>query len=191
LLAIQLAQQRWPRHANRVLIAGCIAFLAMMIPIRHHWAQLWTPGGHESYLQISGAFPVLRNACAARPGIVLVDFNAGHWIRYHSDCSVIANQFLLTPQHAEKLGESGKLMSMTLEGLLEADQPVRYVLVFHKLLVLRGIPEPDLKAFLPRLAPLERRLLGSLEGVPPQYRLMWSYTTQAGQTYARLFEIVR
>ncbi len=41
------------------------------------------------------------------------------------------------------------------------------------------------------MVPLEGRLLGSLEGLPPQYQLLWSYTTEAGQTYARLFEIVR
>ena len=191
MLAIHLTQQRWPQYANRVLITGCIAFLATMVPIRHHWTQQWTPGGHESYLPLSGAFPVLRKKCAERPGIVLVDFNAGHWIRYHSDCSVVANQFLLTPQHAGKVIESTKLMSLTLDGLLKVKQPIRYVLVFHKVYVLPGIPEPNLKALLPGMLPLEERLLGSLEGVPPQYRLLWSYTTPARQTYARLFEIVR
>jgi hypothetical protein len=86
--------------------------------------------------------------------------------------------------------ESNDLMLLSPEGLLEAKQPVRYVLVFHKVVAL-GNPEPDLKATLPRLIPLEGRLLGPLEGLPPQYRLMWSYTTPAGQTYARMFEIVR
>ncbi len=190
LLAIFLAQQRWPQHANRVLIAGCIAFLVMLFPIRGYWALQWSPGGHQGYREISGAFPVLKKACAAHPGIVLTDFNAGHWVRYHSDCSVIANQFLLTPQHAGKVIESRKLMSLTLEGLLKAEQPVRYVLVFHQLQVSPGQPEPNFQALLPRMIPLEGNLLGSLQDVPPQYRLMWSYTTPAGQTYARLFEIV-
>lgn len=190
LLAIHLAQQRWPLHANRVLIAGCIAFLTMLFPIRRHWAQQFSPGGHQGYRQISGAFPVLKEACAARPGIVLAEFNAGHWIRYYSDCSVIANPFLLTQQHANKLIESGKLMSLTPEELLQAEQSVRYVLVFHQLQIYAG-HEPDFKALLPRMVPLEGRLLGSLEGLPPQYRLLWSHTTPAGQSYARLFEIVR
>jgi hypothetical protein len=191
LLAIHLAQQRWPQQANRVAIFGCITFLTLMFPIHGHWAQRWTLGGHEGYREVSGVFPVLKQACAVRPGIVLADFNAGHWIRYHSDCNVIANPFLLTPQHTEKLIEARKLMSLTPERLLEAAQPIRYVLVFHQLQLIPGFFEPNLKSLLPRMVPLEGTLLGSLEGLPPQYHLMWSSTTPAGQTYARLFEIVR
>jgi hypothetical protein len=191
LLAIHLAQQRWPQHANRILMAGCIAFVSLIFPIHGHWALRWTLGGHEGYREVAGAFPILKKACAERPGIVLADFNAGHWVRYHSDCNVIANPFLLTPQHTEKLIEARKLMSLTPEHLLEARQPIRYVLVFHQLQLIPGFFEPELKALLPRMVPLEGRLLGSLEGLPPQYQLLWSYTTEAGQTYARLFEIVR
>jgi len=33
---------------------------------------------------------------------VLADINAGHWIRYHSECSVIGDEFLLTPIHMAK-----------------------------------------------------------------------------------------
>ncbi len=34
---------------------------------------------------------------------MLTDTNAGHYIRYFSDCSVIADNFLLTAQQFEKI----------------------------------------------------------------------------------------
>ncbi len=36
----------------------------------------------------------------------------GHYIRFHTDCSVIANNFLVTPQHEQKYMEASRLLSM-------------------------------------------------------------------------------
>lgn len=189
VLALHLAQERWPAHANRIVAAGCIAFLVVMIPTRRNITTNWTLGGHESYRYVAGAFPVLKKACVANPGIVLSKIDAGHWVRYHSDCSVIGNVFLLTPQHASKALETRALLGLKPEELLAAEQPVRYVLVYHRLGL--GPHEPDLEEWRLRMRPLESGLLGPLDRLPPQYRLLWSFTTPKGQTYARLFEIVR
>ena len=43
----------------------------------------------------------LGAACRKAPGVVLADPNDGHPIRYHSECSVIADNFITTPQHVE------------------------------------------------------------------------------------------
>jgi hypothetical protein len=191
LLAIHLAQQRWPALATRILVGGCVAFVLMLVPTYHHWTLYWKPAGYAGYKEFSGAFPVLREACAARPGIVLAGQDAGHWVRYHSSCSVIGDAFLLTPQHAAKVREVDALMALTPEGLLGAPQPIRYVFVFHSADIFRGVPEPDLALMRSRLPPLEARLLGPLGGLPPQFRVLWSQETPQGQTFARLFEIVR
>ena len=37
----------------------------------------------------------------------------GHYIRYYTDCPVIANNFLLTPQHFRKMDEVGALFSLS------------------------------------------------------------------------------
>jgi hypothetical protein len=190
LLAIHLAQQRWPKLSNRILALGGLAFLVMLFPIRREWTLHWTPANYVGYREISAVFPVLRDACATRPGIVLTSADAGHWVRYHSECSVIGNAFLLTKQHGDKYFEVEALMKLTPEQLLNAKQPVKYLFVFHSVDLSRG-PEPDLDKLRSALPPLESRMLGPLEGLPPQYQVRWTRTTPAGQTYARLFEIVR
>jgi hypothetical protein len=77
-------------------------------------------------------YPMLQDAsvaCEEDPGIILIDNNFGHLARYHTDCSVIANNFLMTPLHEKKIKDLLRLLQMTPEELLAQDKyPVKYVL---------------------------------------------------------------
>jgi hypothetical protein len=192
LLAIHLAQQRWPQWSSRFAIGACAALLLLYIPTTQRWSLHWDPAGHVAYQEVATAFPVLRDACARRPGVVLTELDAGHWVSYHTTCSVIADVFLLTPQHARKAEEvRGLMRGESLEQVAAAPQNIRYVLVFHGVELTPGTPEPDLEALRARMWPLEAGLLGQIDRIPQQYRLLWQRLTPAGQVYARLFEIAR
>ena len=52
-------------------------------------------------------FPTLKKLCEQRPGVVLGDLDTGHWVTYHAKCGVIADVFLLTPQHAARRSKTG------------------------------------------------------------------------------------
>ena len=71
----------------------------------------------------------LSDACSEDPGLVLADHNDGHYIRFHSDCSVLANNFLLTRQHGHKYQELEALLSMSPAELLDRAPQVKYVFV--------------------------------------------------------------
>jgi len=58
-------------------------------------------------------YSTFKTACDDDPGIVLSDHNDGHYIRYHIECSVIANNFALSPQHQEKIAFSDYLHTLT------------------------------------------------------------------------------
>jgi hypothetical protein len=191
LLAIQLAQQRWPKWRTWLTIGACAALPALYIPTIKQWTLGWVPAGNVSYQYIAKAFPRLRAACARNPGIALGDLDAGHWISYHTTCDVIGDVFLLTPQHARKATEVRRLMRETPEQLLSAPEKIRYVLSYHAIDIVRGTPEPDLELLRQRMRPLEAGLLGDISHIPSQYHLHWQALTPAGQVYARLFEIVR
>jgi hypothetical protein len=191
LLAIHLAQQRWPRWSSRFAIGACAAFPLLYWPTTQKWSVHWTPAGNAAYPELATGFPVLRDACARRPGIVLAELDAAHWVSYHTKCSVIGDVFLLTAQHARKANEVRGLMRETPEQVLAAPEKIRYVLAFHGVKLVRGAPEPNLEALRSRMLPLESGLLGDVDRIPAQYRLLWQHLTPAGQVYARLFEIVR
>ena len=71
-------------------------------------------------------------ACAEDPGVVLADTNAGHYIRYFTDCSVIANNFLLTEQQFQKADEVYRLFALPHEQLTR-QAPVRQIRVWCEL----------------------------------------------------------
>jgi hypothetical protein len=151
-------------------------------------------GGSNAYESVRTAFPELRKLCAERPGIVLGDIHTGHWVRYHSQCSVIANVFLLTPLQAAKVEENSRLLALTPAELLSAKPEVRYVFAHHSVLVTRdekNVESPNLEELRQRMQPMERELLGPGANIPPQFKLRWEVQTGDGQIYARLYEIER
>jgi hypothetical protein len=107
---------------------------------------------------------------------------------------VIADVFLLTPQHAQKAMESGRLMQLSAADLLKSPYGVRYVFAHHKSRLFRnnsGGEAPDLEERRLSLDPLERELLAPNPVLPPEYKLRWDVRTRNNQLYGRLYEIER
>jgi hypothetical protein len=157
------------------------------------------PLANDIYYQISQTiYPVLASACRQDPGTVLAQPFDGHYIRFHTDCSVIANNFLVTPQHEQKYMEASRLLSMSATQMFAAAPGVKYVFVqrynLSKVLpngkiefVPRGDPQnPDL--------PLVRELLAARsDQLPPHFRLLKELFFQGitDAPYARLFALDR
>jgi hypothetical protein len=194
ILAARLLVGSRPELRRVALAACCVLYAVAFYPTINTWQLRFTLGGNEAYAYLRSIFPVLEESCARRPGIVLGDLDAGHWVRYHSRCSVIANVFLLTPQHAAKAVENSRLLSESPAELLKAKPEVRYVLAHHAVRVTRdekGVETPNLDELRLRMQPVERDLLGPVENIPRQYELRAEVRTPDGQIYARLYEIER
>jgi asparagine N-glycosylation enzyme membrane subunit Stt3 len=86
----------------------------------------------EAYKDSIPLFAALEERCDENPGIVLVDNNFGHILRYHAECSVIANNFLMTDQHVDKIREMWSYLEMSPEELLE-NKPADMRYVFARL----------------------------------------------------------
>jgi hypothetical protein len=180
---------------RRIVLASCCALFAVAFyPTIANWQIRWTLGGSEAYANVRSTFPVLKELCARRPGIVLGDVDTGHWVRYHSKCSVIADVFLLTPQHATKVLANYQLLAMSPAELLTAKPEVRYVFAHHSVMVVtdeKGVEVPNLDTLRLNMHQLERTLLGPEANLPPQFKRRWEVQTAAGQIFARLYEIER
>jgi hypothetical protein len=172
-----------------------IVFLALAyMPTRTLWQTTFALGGNLAYPNIRSTWPRFAELCRQNPGIALADEEAGHWIRYQTDCPVLANVFLLTPQHAAKVHENSRLLMLTPQQMLADRGDIRYVLVFHGVTFYdlpNGSETPVLELLRPRLAPLERELLGPEDAIPAAFRKRWEVRTTQGQIYSRLYEIVR
>ncbi|MDH3589831.1 MAG: hypothetical protein OEQ74_10535, partial [Gammaproteobacteria bacterium] len=90
---------------------------------------VFAPANDPDYQFLQPAFPILDQLCRQQPGNVLAYINDGHYIRYHTSCSVLANNFLLTPQHFEKVAEVNRLLRLSPEEFAQSDHDIDYLLV--------------------------------------------------------------
>lgn len=65
-----------------------------------------------------------------QPGVVATAAQFGHYIRFHTDCPVIANNFRLTEQHFEKVRLTNSLFHLSVDQVRTEQPDVRYVLAF-------------------------------------------------------------
>jgi len=153
-------------------------------------------GQDPAYEDTFSLFGTLIDACNKDPGIAFADNNFGHYIRYHTNCSVIANNFLMTPLHERKIREMQQLANLSPEEFLEAAPPdVKYI--FARLVKFYGRRENGefaltsteyLKANNPRLF-FE---LNSRDDLPERYRVLneLPLDENRGLVRARVIEIL-
>jgi hypothetical protein len=182
------------RTAAMVLVTAvlCVAYY----PAVRYGLVGGRPLGNDVYYQLTRlAMPPLAAACDEEPGIVLARSNDGHLIRYHTGCSVIGNNFLLTDQHFEAARRVDKLFSMTPEKLLESGFAVKYVLVRARgVLMMRPDGSIGLVSIdeAPRVSdPLTDALLwGDPAKVPGQFKMVQEIKVPGGAyQYARIWKI--
>jgi hypothetical protein len=86
--------------------------------LRHQLVAPVVTANDGTFKDTRRSMPRWGKACAEDPGIVLADNNAGHYIRYYSDCSVIVDNFLLTPQHFAKMDRAAQLFAGSAQHML-------------------------------------------------------------------------
>ena len=176
---------------------ACLTVLALAYqpPLRNQLFKVFPAGLSKDYAASRSLFPVLAEACEEEPGIALSYNNDGHAIRYHTDCSVIVNNFLLTQQHRDKYVEAAVLLRLTPEQFHSLATNVDYLFVRLYKLFEQG---PD--GFMPTSieevkqnnAPLFQGLM--LQGeLPPGFKLLGELRVQDDRAipFARVIKVER
>ena len=127
---------------------------------------------------------------------MLATSDDGHYISYHTNCAVLANNFLLTEQHENKVRETRRLLSLLPEQLLASATPATYIFARFTNLFTKG---PDGKPVVSSLDELRRAnsvlfsalLLSDPAALGPRYKILKElrFPGNDGFAYARLFEI--
>jgi hypothetical protein len=195
VLAEQASTTKASRRRAAMVVVTAVLCIAYYPAVRHGLGER-PPLGNDLYYQLTRrAMPALAAACEDDPGIVLARSNDGHPIRYHTDCSVIANNFLLTDQHFEAVRRVDDLFMLTPQQLLESGFPVKYVLVRARgVVMIRTDGSVGLVPFgeAPRVSdPLTDALLwGDQNKVPGQFKLLHEIEVPGGAyQYARIWKI--
>lgn len=188
LWAEQQAARRPPAQRTRVLLIASALLVAAALPGALTVRLAGAAGGDAVYARLRPMFLALQAQCKAAPGVVLADYNLGHYITFHSDCAVIADNFTVTAQHEAKVLQSLRLLGGT-PGELSAAAPfVRYVLVERQDRVGIDSCFPD----CPANRGLRHELLERGAPYPGGWRLLGELQAEvagATQPLARLFAL--
>lgn len=183
---------------NLPAVAGLTAVLvigAYYPAIKYQLFKVYPPGLDNEYSTSRGIYPHLASACNTNPGTTLAYNDDGHRVRYHTDCSVVANNFLLTPQHGEKILELQTLLRKSPEELVEDAPHIDYV--FAR---LYNVMQPGPNGYVPTpkeyVIAANEPLMNALtmrDDLPPNYELITeiSYSSDAEFPFARVFRINR
>jgi hypothetical protein len=196
VLINDLTQSR-PELSKRAYLAASLTMLLMFSPVlRHQLVAPVSPANDHTFADTRPLYSALQRACTDDPGIVLADNNLGHPIRYYTDCSVLVNNFLLTPLHFQKMDQAERFFGMTANELLDAELDIKYVLIRPLDIRKADDPAEGYKYWSP--FPGAQRLgndllLGTPDQVPEAYTLLGEIRFPGADNivYARLYKIDR
>jgi hypothetical protein len=192
------ATQRPEKYRLVMALATLAVVISFALPAKDQLFIRQQPGNDAYYALTRPAYALMHEGCARDPGLVLAGSDAGNYVRYHTECSVIANNFLLTPQHAAKIRELNAVLDLTPEEFLKSGYRVRYVLVTLPDITSTRMSAGSRAVRSPRdLIGARPRLVAALLGAPadslgPHFRLLadYNYGGPNGIPLARLYELV-
>ncbi len=198
LILVEELARKWEPHRKLVMLSTTLVFLLLYaLPLRHSIPVPPTLGGALNFPALRLALQDLHDACAKEPGVVLADNDAGHFIRYYTDCSVISNNFLLTQQHADKIELSDYLLSLHADELPTKAPYVRYVLL-RPVQILPSENGPMYVAYSQGRAAtlLTELLMKPLDQVSPKYTVLRDIVMKTKDPehplpYMRLLKVAR
>jgi hypothetical protein len=194
-----LAERMVAAHAQQrkaiMLCASLALLMAYWLPVRHQLLLQPVLVGDDNFRSLRPILGDLQKACADEPGVVLSDNDSGHYIRYYTQCSVIANNFLLTRQHEDKIRLMDHLTSLSAAALPQEAPYVRYVLL-RPLSIVRSPGKVNYKSYSsqsPRL--ITELLLAPVAQLPSRYKLIEQANIRSSEEaesvpYIRLLKVL-
>jgi hypothetical protein len=130
LLLVEQLRQRKAWHRGAVFVGTLAALvLAFQPALRERLFVYYAPSSDPEYATAIALFLRLNGLCAEDPGIVLAGSDDGNAILFHTDCSVIANNFILRPEDKTHIDETYRLLESTPAEILQTRPDIKYVLV--------------------------------------------------------------
>ncbi len=122
------AQYDWHRGLVFVALLGGI-LVAYQPPLRGKLFDVYALGAAPIYERARPVFLELGERCAKDPGVILADKHDGNYLLFHTDCSVVSNNFMLTTDDLRRVEQFDEMMRMTPQTLRSSSTDIKYVLI--------------------------------------------------------------
>ena len=130
LLVIDELRARRALHRGLVFVVTFAALAVAFQPaLRERLLILYAPSADPEYATAFSLFLELGKLCAESPGTVLANTDDGNPILFHTDCSVIANNFILRPEDKAHIDEVVRINQMTPEQIRAERPDIKYLLL--------------------------------------------------------------
>lgn len=138
LLAKVQQARGWP--ARFVAVGALIVLVLSFRPaLSSGLLERYPAGGDHLYATVRPLLDSLHAECEKEPLTVITANQFGHYVRFHTDCSVIANNFLITPQHFSKVEQVNSLFHLSPQALRsKIGQPVYLLAYLGNAFEMRG-----------------------------------------------------
>jgi hypothetical protein len=163
--------------------------LAYQPALRDRLFVVYAAGADTEYAAALPIFTDLKRLCAEDTGVVLASADDGSPIVFHSQCGVIANNFILRPNDKAHIDEVDRLMRLSPEEIRRQRPDVKYVFVRARDFSIR---HGDASQLAPNSA-IARELF--LDAAPPAgFTLVRTIQTPIdsnapSEVYARLYKV--
>jgi hypothetical protein len=187
-LAAQQLADHYRLHGGMVLV-GLLAgvLIAYQPPLRQHLFAVYALGAAPLYERARPLFLELAELCDADPGVVLANANDGNYLLFHTDCSVVSNNFRLTAADEQKINQIHEMMRLPPDDLREDYPDVAYLV----LRITDFVVERDGTRLVDTSIPFSA-LLEPNAAAPEGYELIetiWLENDGRRQVYARAFAV--
>lgn len=130
LLVVDEIRERNAWHRGLAFVAMFATLTVAFQPaLRERLFVAYAPSSDPEYAAAFALFLELGKQCAEEPGTVLASSDDGSPILFHTECSVIANNFILRREDAAHIDEIGRLMRLTPDELRIQRPDIRYLLL--------------------------------------------------------------
>lgn len=136
------------------------------------------------------AAKVLKKECEEDAGIILAPASIGHYLTYFTNCSVIANSFIMAPEDFKYLKLTEQLFDMDADQLHSSRKEIKYVFLFREDNLYLDLATEEIDSLNPTLS---KNLLFS-DVLPDYFKLLFEVKYQLPKkdvVFARAVKIIR
>ncbi len=186
LLFVQELAMRYRWRPSLVALGIVITVaVAFQPPLKERLFTIYALGADPHYEQVRPLLVKLGEHCKEDPGVVLADHDDGNYILYHTDCSIVANNFIMRDEDETNIRSVYEIMSGTLDDVRNSPLNFKYVLVRAADFIL----EEDGKPVLIATESSVSRLLVDDGGVPGFRPLLTVKQDKTLDVMARLLKV--
>ncbi len=127
-LLLQELSERYQWRNGLAVVAALGAIAVLWQPaLRDRLFIVYAPASDDGYAFARDIYKALEPMCEADPGLVLASNDDGSPILFHTECSVISNNFIMRAEDEIALDQITNLMMSTPEAILAHEPEIKYV----------------------------------------------------------------